>query len=90
MKDLQREIAHDFDDYNKRLLKNLREETPVGRTKKAQQGWKNKYNNEIGKKSKYNLVENKVPYIGVLDAGSSSQKPRGIVGPALQKTKQGK
>ena len=90
MKDLQREIAHDFDDYNKRLLKNLREETPVGETKKAQQGWKNKYNNEIGKKSKYNLIENKVPYIGVLDTGSSRQAPRGIVGPALKKTNQGK
>jgi len=90
MKDLKREIAHDFDDYNKRLIKNLKKETPVGETKKAQQGWKNKYNNEIGKKSKYNLVENKVPYIGVLDAGSSRQKPRGIVGPALKQTKQGK
>jgi|TARA_R110001632_G_scaffold26356_4_gene71301 mRNA-degrading endonuclease RelE of RelBE toxin-antitoxin system len=90
MKDLKREIAHDFKDYNKDLLDNLKKNTPVGTSGKARQGWKNKYNNEIGKKSKYNLVENKVPYIGVLDTGSSNQAPNGIVKPALTKTKQGK
>tara|TARA_R110000744_G_scaffold116939_1_gene218654 strand:+ start:751 stop:1044 length:294 start_codon:yes stop_codon:yes gene_type:complete len=89
MKSLNREIAHDFKDYNKDLLANLKDLTPVGDSRNAQRGWKNKYNNEIGKKRKYNLVENKVPYIGVLDAGSSTQAPNGIVKPALDKTKQG-
>ena len=90
MKSLNREIAHDFKDYNKDLIDNLKENTPVGTSGKARRGWKNKYNNEIGKKSKYNLVENKVPYIGVLDTGSSKQAPNGIVKPALKQTKQGK
>ena len=93
MKDLKREIAHDFKDYNKDLIDNLKKNTPVGsglNRGNARRGWKNKYSNEIGKKRKYNLVENKVPYIGVLDTGSSEQAPNGIVQPALKQTKQGK
>ena len=89
MKSLNREIAHDFKDYNKELLENLKKNTPKGQTGNARRGWKTKYSNEIGKKRNYDLVENKVPYIGVLDTGSSTQAPNGIVKPALDKTKQG-
>lgn len=88
MKDLQREIAHDFDLWNKDLQKNLISTTPI-QVGTARRGWKNKYNNEIGKQRSFVIAENKVPYIGVLDTGSSKQAPRGIVLPALKQTKQG-
>lgn len=89
---LQREIGHDFDRYNEDLLKNLKELTPVYRGDDrrggtARKGWKNKYTNKIGKRKSFDLIENKVPYIGVLDTGSSTQAPKGIVEPALKKTK---
>jgi hypothetical protein len=83
---LRMEIGRDFSRFNREFVENLKSETPV-RSGTARRGWQNKYTGNIGKASKYPLVTNHVPYIGVLDAGSSSQAPDGIIDPAFRKTR---
>lgn len=54
--------------------------TPV-RTGRAQRGWRvNNYS--LGRTA--TVIDNRVPYIGILDKGSSRQAPRGIVEPAIE------
>lgn len=56
--------------------------TPV-RTGRAQRGWKQVSEFKFNKTSQI-VIRNDVPYIGVLDKGSSKQAPNGIVDPAIQ------
>jgi hypothetical protein len=66
------------------LTRELQQKTPV-RTGRAQAGWQTKTGN------KDFVIENKVPYSGYLDKGTSKMRPanngRGIVGPALNSIK---
>ena len=59
--------------------------TPVD-TGRARRGWRKvadfKFNG-----SSQTVIRNDVPYIGVLDKGSSKQAPEGIVGPAVDEIK---
>lgn len=84
---LQREIGHDFNTMTKDLTANLKKETPVGETRNAQRGWRNIYRNDLFKRREFDVIENQVDYIGILDQGSSRQAPQGIVKPAVQRTR---
>ena len=64
------------------LNTNARNITPI-RTGRAKRGWRKTSTYRIGD-SKV-LVENKVPYIGLLDQGRSRQAPKGIIVPVLSK-----
>ena len=89
MKSLRAEIGRDFEQYADKLLKNIRSLTPVD-SGRAQRGWVNKYNDQIGKASrdtKFILFANKVPYIDILEKGSSRQAPAGMINPALKRTR---
>lgn len=89
MRELLSDIDHDFDRYNADLTKNLASGTPVA-TGFARRNWRDKYKSQIGKQRKYPLIENRTPYVGILDEGSSRQAPRGIVDPAIKKTRKPK
>lgn len=66
------------------LTRELQQKTPV-RTGTAQAGWQAKTGN------KDFVIENKVPYSGYLESGTSKMRPanngRGIIGPALNSIK---
>jgi hypothetical protein len=71
------------------LYNEIRARTPVN-SGRAKAGW-NKTNNQAGF-----VIENNVPYIGILDRGrhitnrgmrGSLQAPKGIVGPSLKTIK---
>ena len=66
------------------LTRQLQQNTPV-RTGTAQAGWKVKTGN------KDFVIENKVPYSGYLETGTSKMRPanngKGIIGPALNSIK---
>jgi hypothetical protein len=86
IRELQTEFGRDFSRFNSEFVNNLKSETPI-RSGTARRGWMNKYSGNIGKSSKYPLAVNRVPYIGVLDEGSSRQAPDGIIEPAFNKTR---
>jgi hypothetical protein len=54
------------------------------RTGRAARGWRVTNQYKIGRRSP-SLVENRVPYIGLLDLGYSKQAPNGIVDPAMRR-----
>lgn len=66
------------------LQRELQQKTPV-RTGRAQAGW----NKQVGDRDF--VIENKVPYSGYLETGTSRMRPsnngRGIIGPALNSIK---
>jgi HK97 gp10 family phage protein len=66
------------------LTRELKQKTPV-RTGRAQAGWQATTGN------KDFVIENKVPYTGYLESGTSKMRPankgRGIIGPALNSIK---
>jgi HK97 gp10 family phage protein len=66
------------------LQRELQQKTPV-RTGRAQAGW----TKQVGDKDF--VIENKVPYSGYLESGTSKMRPankgRGIIGPALNSIK---
>lgn len=86
IRQLSSEIGRDFAQYAAELTANLRSETPK-QSGTAQRGWRNKYKGDITTNQKVAIALNDVPYIGVLDTGTSRQAPRGIVTPALNKTR---
>jgi hypothetical protein len=81
---LQSEIERDLSQFNTEFVNNLRATTPI-RTGQARRGWQNTYNGLSGGKTK--IAQNNVGYIDVLNKGSSRQAPRGIIGPALSRTR---
>ncbi len=86
---LRTTIDREVQKLGRELLEEIRERTPVD-TGRAQRGWRKQ-----PAPSGF-VLENNVPYIGVLDKGrhmtnrgmrGSRQAPRGIVGPSLKAIK---
>lgn len=67
------------------LADQLVKKTPID-TGRAKRGWKRvkefEFNGQV-----QTVIRNDVPYIGVLDKGSSKQAPNGIVDPSVQEIK---
>jgi hypothetical protein len=87
-KQLEKEIAHDYDSYQGRLFRALVSNTPID-TGHAQKGWKDvkDMSKLIGTNKKAVIIRNDVPYIQRLDEGHSSQKPSGFVKQTINKTR---
>ena len=73
-------VNHFLDDF----YTEVKRTTPV-REGRAKRGWKQKGKYDIARKGSQTVLENQVPYIGILDEGSSSQAPRGMTDPAFRK-----
>lgn len=85
IKQLRDELSDDLRSFATQLNSNLRATTPI-RTGRARGGWQNSYNGTLGT-GRTKIAENNVPYIGVLDTGTSRQAPRGIVKIAVDRTR---
>lgn len=86
---LRTSIDREVQKFGRELLAEIKSNTPVD-TGRAQRGWRKQ-----PAPSGF-VLENNVPYIGVLDKGrhmtnrgmrGSKQAPRGIVGPSLKSIK---
>lgn len=87
IRELSTEINTDLSKFVKDYIVTLKQTTPI-RTGRARNGWNNIFKkSSIGKGGNIPIAQNNVPYIGVLDDGSSRQAPTGIVEPALRKTR---
>lgn len=89
MKSLHAEIGRDFDKYADKLFGNIRSLTPID-SGRAGRGWVNKYNGQVGQNggdTTFVLFANKVPYVDILEKGSSRQAPAGMISPALKRTR---
>lgn len=84
--DLEKEMSAGLDSYFNALTDNLKAGTPI-QTGTARRGWRKRSELEIGSNSKKTVIVNPVPYSGVLDTGTSRQAPKGIVQPAINKTR---
>ena len=73
-------VNHFLDDF----FKEVKRTTPVdgGRAKR---GWNRRNKYDIDRKGSTTVIDNKVPYIGLLDEGSSKKAPKGMTGPAFRK-----
>ena len=83
MRNFRREIESDINAFKSELNKQLVAGTPV-RTGKARHGWEELTAFRLTGQTQ-TLIQNRLPYIGVLNAGSSRQAPRGIVDPAFDR-----
>ena len=87
IKQLKTEIDTDLSTFVRQYVAQLKSTTPI-RTGRARNGWQQTYRKgRLGKGGSIPIASNAVPYIGVLDEGSSRQAPRGIVEPALNRTR---
>jgi len=87
IRQLKAEIDTDLSKFAQQYLSQLRQTTPV-LTGRARQGWQSTFRKKlVGNGKDIPIARNNVPYIGVLDTGSSRQAPNGIVEPALRKTR---
>lgn len=87
IKQLKAEIDTDLSTFVRQYVAQLKSTTPI-RTGRARNGWQQTYTKgKLGKGRSIPIASNNVPYIGVLDQGSSRQAPTGIVEPALTKTR---
>ena len=84
---LLKEIARDYNNYQKRLFTNLVSQTPIA-SGQAQRGWKEKakMGDVIKQGDKKVVIRNDIPYIERLDKGWSSQA-KAIVKPVLNRTR---
>lgn len=87
-KQIEKEIAHSYKEYQDRLFRGLVSATPID-TGQAQRGWKEvKQMSKIaGTNKKEIIIRNDVPYIQRLDEGHSSQQPKGFVKQTINKTR---
>jgi len=82
-----KEINADLAKFQQTLLVQLARNTPID-TGTARRGWvapqlpRTDYRSS-GKN--FTIARNDVPYVGILDQGSSQQAPKGIVQPVLDK-----
>lgn len=84
---LSTDISSDLRAFANEYTHMLKTTTPI-RTGRARDGWKNLFRPvQIGRGGTFPLARNRVPYIERLDDGWSRQAPRGIVEPALRKTR---
>lgn len=77
---IDRIVEKQVAELSEELKSTARAKTPI-RTGNARRNWKDKQD------KRGFTVENRVPYIERLEAGSSKQAPRGIVGPTLTEIK---
>lgn len=91
IKHMTGQIASDWTKYVTELTKNLRAGTPR-REGAARAAWKKVGKLTIGSGQKKIILSNAVGYASILDGSegkpTSKKAPRGIVKPALRKTKQ--
>lgn len=73
-------VNHFLDDF----YTEVKNTTPV-REGRAKRGWRKRNKYDIGRKGATVVMDNQVPYIGILDEGSSSQAKRGMTAPAFRK-----
>lgn len=83
---LEKEMSASLDRYFTALTQNLKAATPI-QSGAARRGWRKRAELEIGSNSTKTVIVNPVPYVGVLDTGTSRQAPQGIVQPAINKTR---
>ena len=79
-RDLERDLGKFVAEVAAEVDKDARANTPV-RSGRARRGWVKTVSSDTF------TVQNKVPYIGKLEAGASRQAPRGIIGPTLTAVK---
>jgi hypothetical protein len=85
MKELYSEVNRELDRFFDALNTEAKALTPV-KTGRAKRGWRRAGNASIGQGATTEVViTNPVPYIAVLDKGSSRQAPQGMFEPALKK-----
>jgi len=84
----EKDIAHDYDNYQTRLFRELVRKTPID-TGQAQRGWKEiqDMGKLIGTNKKAVIIRNDVAYIQRLDEGHSSQAPKGFVEKTIKQTR---
>lgn len=82
MRDIERKLERAVDHFFVLLNRDSKRITPI-RTGRARAGWRKTGKYRLGDTGV--IIENLVPYIGVLDQGSSRQAPDGIVQPTLDK-----
>lgn len=86
MRDLLKEVNQDLGQFFDSLNNELAAGTPVA-SGRARRGWRVTGNPQIGSGAITRVViQNPVPYIAVLDQGTSRQAPNGIVEPAVRRT----
>ena len=91
-KGILNQVNADWGNYVNDLEKNLRTSTPID-TGAARRKWRQLNKLEINDRaSRKKILDNSVGYASILDGSegrpTSRQAPRGIVEPALRKTKQ--
>lgn len=85
MKELYTEVNRELDQFFDALNTEAKALTPV-KSGRARRGWRRSGSASIGQGATTEVViKNPVPYIAVLDRGSSKQAPQGILEPALKK-----
>lgn len=95
MTDLSREMDKGLRAFATEFIHQLKTATPI-RTGFARNSWRNIYTGKtIGSGGIIPLAKNEAPYIGVLDGQSpkgftSTQAPKGVVKPALNKSRKKK
>jgi hypothetical protein len=82
LKDLDRSIERAVDTLLTDINTNAKQATPI-RTGRAARGWRKVGSYNLGRDQ--TVIENKVPYIGLLDRGYSRQAPRGILEPVISR-----
>lgn len=85
MKELYSELNRELDRFFDALNTEAKALTPV-KSGRAKRGWRRAGKPTLGQGATTDVViTNPVPYIAVLDKGSSRQAPQGMVEPALKK-----
>ena len=85
MRELYSEVNRELDQFFDALNTEAKALTPV-KTGRAKRGWRRTGKPTIGQGATTDVViTNPVPYIAVLDKGSSKQAPQGMFEPALKK-----
>jgi len=80
--DIENSMGRAIDSLFSEINTDARDITPI-RTGRARAGWRKVSTYRIGDTGV--IIENPVPYIGILDRGSSRQAPKGIMTPVLNK-----
>ena len=80
MKSLRRDRDSLLATFAEDVFKTAKRNTPIDKGR-ARRGWRK------SKISKGFSIANRVPYIGALEKGKSSQAPKGIIGPTVKQVK---
>lgn len=80
--DIEGSLEREIQDIVQAINTSVKRTTPV-QSGRARRGWRTTGRYKLGKSSQ--VMENLVPYIGILDRGSSRQAPNGIVDPGVRK-----